>query len=173
MSIAGIRWRMWCKPLMQRRDLGVEANLCTGRGCHTRHGRRYACCHSRLPAVQRKKVTASFDGGRLTSDGGVLLLSGADRQLGLCASAGLCDPRSSGAMARDAHLLEDILRARIFAIACGYPDADDLDDLRSDPAFKLACGRLPESGDDLASQPTVSRWENAPTCAPCCGWATR
>ena len=39
-----------------------------------------------LPAVQRKKVTAAFDGGRLTSDGGVLLLSGADRQLGLCAA---------------------------------------------------------------------------------------
>ena len=48
------------------------------------------------------------------------------------------------------------------AIACGYPDADDLDHLRWDPAFKLACGRLPESGDDLASQPTISRWENAP-----------
>ena len=58
--------------------------------------------------------------------------------------------------------MSDILRARILAIACGYPDADDLDDLRKDPAFKLACGRLPESGDDLASQPTMSRWENAP-----------
>ena len=45
------------------------------------------------------------------------------------------------------------------AKAGGYPDADDL---RRDPAFKLACGRLPESGDDLASQPTMSRWENAP-----------
>jgi hypothetical protein len=60
------------------------------------------------------------------------------------------------------HTMSDILRARILAIACGYPDADDLDDLRKDPAFKLACGRLPESGDDLASQPTMSRWENAP-----------
>jgi hypothetical protein len=44
-----------------------------------------------------------------------------------------------------------------FAIACGYPDADDLDDLRTDPSFKPACGRLPDSGDDLASQPTMSR----------------
>ena len=114
-----------------------------------------------LPAVQRKKVTASFDGGRLTSDGGVLLLSGADRQLGLCAALASVIPDHREPW-RVTHLLEDILRARIFAIACGYPDADDLDDLRSDPAFKLACGRLPESGDDLASQPTVSRWENAP-----------
>ncbi len=52
---------------------------------------------------------------------------------------------------------------RILAIACGYEDADDLDHLRKDPAFKLACGRLPDTGDDLCSQPTMSRWENAPT----------
>jgi hypothetical protein len=49
---------------------------------------------------------------------------------------------------------------RILAIACGYEDADDLDRLRLDPAFKLACGRLPDTGDNLCSQPTVSRWEN-------------
>jgi hypothetical protein len=61
------------------------------------------------------------------------------------------------------HSIDDILRARILAIACGYEDADDLDHLRTDPGFKLACGRLPDSGDDLCSQPTVSRWENAPT----------
>jgi hypothetical protein len=114
-----------------------------------------------LPAVQRKKVTAAFDGGRLTSDGGVLLLSGADRQLGLCATLAAVIPDHRDAW-RVTHHLEDILRARVFAIACGYPDADDLDDLRCDPAFKLACGRLAESGDDLASQPTISRWENAP-----------
>jgi len=51
----------------------------------------------------------------------------------------------------------------MLAIACGYEDADDLDHLRTDPGFKLACGRLPDSGADLCSQPTVSRWENAPT----------
>ncbi len=59
--------------------------------------------------------------------------------------------------------LSDILRARILAIACGYEDADDLDHLRRDPAFKLACGKLPASGRDLCSQPTMSRWENAPS----------
>jgi hypothetical protein len=63
---------------------------------------------------------------------------------------------------RITQLLPDILRARIFAIACGYEDADDLDRLRFDPAFKLACGRLPASDRNLCSQPTVSRWENAP-----------
>jgi hypothetical protein len=61
------------------------------------------------------------------------------------------------------HPLADILRARILAIACGYEDADDLDHLRRDPGFKLACGRLLDSGRDLCSQPTISRWENAPS----------
>jgi hypothetical protein len=61
------------------------------------------------------------------------------------------------------HGVADILRARMLAIACGYEDADDLDHLRTDPGFKLACGQLPDSGRDLCSQPTMSRWENAPT----------
>jgi hypothetical protein len=114
-----------------------------------------------LPALRRKKVTAAFDGGRLNSDGGVLLLAGADRRLGLMdALARLIPDRRSPA--HIIHEIADILRARVFAIACGYPDADDLDHLRQDPAFKLACGRLPESGAGLASQPTVSRLENAP-----------
>jgi hypothetical protein len=114
-----------------------------------------------LPAVWRKKVTAAFDGGRLSSDGAVLLLAGADRRLGLIETlARLIPDRRSPA--HITHEVADILRARIFAIACGYPDADDLDHLRQDPAFKLACGRLPESGADLASQPTISRLENAP-----------
>jgi len=64
---------------------------------------------------------------------------------------------------RVVHALSDILRARILAVACGYEDADDLDYLRSDPALKLACGHLPDSGRDLCSQPTMSRCENAPS----------
>jgi hypothetical protein len=115
-----------------------------------------------FPAVARKKVTAAFDGGRITSDGGVLLLAAAERRLGICAklAAEIADRRDPD---RVVHLLPDILRARILAIACGFEDADDLDRLRTDPAFKLACDRLPDSGRDLCSQPTVSRWENAPS----------
>ena len=56
-----------------------------------------------------------------------------------------------------------MIGARMFAITCGYEDCDDLDVLRFDPAFKLACGRLPETGRDLMSQPTLSRLENAPS----------
>jgi Transposase DDE domain group 1 len=113
-----------------------------------------------LPSIGKKKVTAAFDAGQISSDGGVLLLAGADKRLGLIDTlAALIPDHRDPALIT--HTVSDILRARIFAIACGYPDADDLDDLRKDPAFKLACGRLPESGDDLASQPTLSRWENA------------
>ena len=59
------------------------------------------------------------------------------------------------------HTLEEMLRLRMFAIAAGYEDADDCDALRDDPAFKLAVGRLPETGAALCSQPTMSRLENA------------
>ncbi len=114
-----------------------------------------------FPAVGRKKFTAAFDGGRITSDGGMMLLATALQRLRLAdrLAAAIHDPRDPQ---RVAHGMADILRARIFAIACGYEDANDLDRLSTDPAFKLACGRLPDSGIDLCSQPTCSRLENLP-----------
>jgi len=114
-----------------------------------------------LPSLSRKKVSAAFDGGRITSDGGVALLALADRRIGIVdrLAALIGDPRDPALVT---HSVASILRARILAIACGYEDGNDLDRLRGDPAFKLACGRLPDSGDDLCSQLTVSRWENAP-----------
>jgi Transposase DDE domain group 1 len=115
-----------------------------------------------LPTIARKRVSAAFDGGRITSDGGVMLLAQAERRLRIADRLAGVIPDGRDA-SRVTHLLPDILRARIFAIACGYEDADDLDRLRFDPALKLACGRLPDSGRDLCSQPTVSRWENAPS----------
>ena len=115
-----------------------------------------------FPAVLRKQVTAAFDGGRLTSDGGVMLLAMAERRLGIADRLARCFPDSRDPL-RITHTLADMIRARVFAISCGYEDADDLDFLRTDPAFKLACGRLPDSGADLCSQPTLSRLENAPS----------
>ena len=90
-----------------------------------------------FPAVGGKKVTAAFDGGRLTSDGGVLLLAQAERMMGICQQLAACiaDPRDPS---RVVHRLEDIFLARVLAIACGYEDADDLDALRDDPGFRLA-----------------------------------
>ena len=115
-----------------------------------------------LPAASRKKVTADFGGGLISSDGGLVLLRGAERRLGLSEALAGCirerrDPE------RVVHTLPAMLRFRMFAIACGYEDADDCDALRGDPLFKLAVGRAPESGRDLCSQPTMSRLENAPS----------
>ena len=115
-----------------------------------------------LPAVSRKKITAAFDGGRLSSDSGVILLGLAERRRALAQTlaALIEDPRDP---AHITHTVADVLKARMLAIACGYPDGNDFGWLRSDPAFKLACGRLPDTGSNLCSQPTISRWENAPT----------
>lgn len=115
-----------------------------------------------LPNIHKKKVTAAFDGGRLSSDGGVLLLAAADKRFGLIDTLARLFPDARDP-ARTTHAMADLLRERVFAIASGYPDGNDLDDLRHDPAFKMACGRLPDSGADLASQPTISRLENTPT----------
>ena len=114
-----------------------------------------------FPAVHAKKITAAFDGGRLTSNGGVMLLAMAERRLGLADKLARVFPDRRNPT-RVVHSLVDMFRARMFAICCGYEDADDLDHLRSDPAFKLACGRLPDTGRDLCSQPTLSCLENAP-----------
>jgi hypothetical protein len=115
-----------------------------------------------FPAVAGKKMTAAFDGGRLTSDGGVLLLGQAEQQKEIAARLAACirDPRDQS---RVIHAMSDILRGRMLAIACGCEDANDLDTLRHDPAFKLALGECPDGPVGLASQPTMSRWENAPT----------
>jgi hypothetical protein len=107
-----------------------------------------------FPAIDGKKLTAPFDGGRLTSDGGVMLLAAAERERGTCdrLAALIADPHDRS---RAIHSLVDILPTRILAIACGYEDADDLDYLRQDPGFKLACGRLPGTGRDLCPQPIM------------------
>lgn len=112
-----------------------------------------------FPAVSGKEITARFDGGDITSDAGALLLARADRKMGLVNAMAneMIDERQS---AKVQHSIPTLLRQRIFAIGCGYEDANDFDYLHADPALKLACGRAPQSGPDLASQPTVSRLEN-------------
>jgi hypothetical protein len=104
-------------------------------------------------------LEAAFDAGRLTSDGGLPWLAEADDGLGLCAALAACIPEWRRGPVR--HRLATLVRQRVFQIACGYEDQDDADTLRTDPLLKLVCGRLPESGGDLASQPTLSRLENA------------
>jgi hypothetical protein len=115
-----------------------------------------------LPSVCRKKLSVGFDGGQLSSDAGVLLLRGTEKQLGLAARLAGCI-REWREPERIEHSLEEMLKLRMFAIAAGYEDANDCDSLRHDPVFKMAVGRLPENGDPLCSQPTMSRLENAPS----------
>jgi Transposase DDE domain group 1 len=115
-----------------------------------------------LSPVGGKPVHVAFDGGRLTSDAGVLVLAGIERKLGIAARLARCieDPRDPP---RVSHSLAEMIRFRALLVAAGYSDANDCDFLRTDPAFKLAVGRLPESGAELCSQPTMSRLENLPS----------
>jgi hypothetical protein len=112
-----------------------------------------------LAPVGAKAVDLDFDGGRLSSDAGLVLLKDPDEQLGLTHSlaAVLSDPRDP----RRVHFTHhDLLKQRVFQIAAGYEDANDANTLRHDPIFKLLLDRLPETGAPLASQPTLSRFEN-------------
>jgi hypothetical protein len=104
-------------------------------------------------------LEARFDGGRLTSDGGLPWLEAAEAALELCGAFAAAIPDWRRGPVR--HPRETLVRQRVFQIACGDEDQDDADTLRTDPLLKLVCGQLPETGVDLASQPTLSRLENA------------
>jgi hypothetical protein len=114
-------------------------------------------------------LEAAFDGGRITSDGGLVWLSEMDSELGLCERISECVPEWRKRKAH--HSIASPVRQRVFQIACGYEDQNDSDTLREDPLLKVACGSKPESSENLASQPTFSRMENAATRRSCHGMA--
>src|SRR3954465_6657026 len=113
-----------------------------------------------LSPVQGKAVVARFDGGRLSSEGGLLVLREVERRLGLADRLAAClnDPRTPEKIV---HRLTEIIRFRMLMIAAGYEDGNDATTLRRDPMFKLALDRLP-SDEELCSQSTISRLENLP-----------
>jgi hypothetical protein len=113
-----------------------------------------------LSPVRGKPIIARFDGGQLSSDGGILALREIEQRLGIADRLAGCvtDPRDPG---RVTHSIADIIRFRMLMIAAGYEDGNDAASLRHDPAFKLALGQLPQ-GAALCSQPTISRLENLP-----------
>jgi Transposase DDE domain group 1 len=113
-----------------------------------------------LSPIQGKAVVARFDGGRLSSEGGLLALREIERRLGVADRFAAClkDPRMAEKVV---HRLAQIIRFRVLMIAAGYEDGNDAATLRRDPMFKLALDRLP-SGEDLCSQSTISRLENLP-----------
>ena len=118
-------------------------------------------CHKQLSFanLHSRSVLAEFSAGPMTSDAGSLLLREIDLATGICSSMSraLCDRRDQ---AKIHHGQEELLRQRLFAVAMGYEDCNDHQLLRFDPGLKTAVGSLPETGRELASQPTLSRFEN-------------
>jgi hypothetical protein len=113
-----------------------------------------------FPDIFPKPIVVQFDQREGSSDGGAILLKAADRRYGLTERMAACltDERQAGKID---HPLRELLQQRVYGIACGYPDANDADRLSSDPIHKLLLGRDPIEGTDLASQPTLSRFENS------------
>jgi hypothetical protein len=107
-----------------------------------------------------KPIVARFDQPHASSDGGALLLKAVDERLGLTwrLASALRDRRQPGKVA---HPLRDLLRQRVFGLACGYADCNDAARLAPDPIHKLLLDRDPLAGAALGSQPTLSRFENA------------
>jgi len=107
-----------------------------------------------------KPILATFDQPHASSDGGAILLKAVDDRLGLTwrLASALRDGRQPGKVA---HPLRDLLRQRVFGLACGYADCNDAARLIDDPIHKLVLDRDPLDGAALGSQPTLSRFENA------------
>jgi len=109
-----------------------------------------------------KPVSVSFDQPDSSSDGGAILLKMIDNQLSLTDRIArcICDGRQAGKVI---HSCGDLFRQRVYGIASGYPDCNDADALATDPVQKLLLDRDPIDGQDLGSQPTLSRFENSPS----------
>jgi hypothetical protein len=112
-----------------------------------------------FPDMFGKRAVLQFDQRQGSSDGGAILLKGAERSYGLVSNLAGClqDNRQAGKVD---HSLPQLLAQRVFSIACGYPDGNDSARLGADPVHKMLLDRDPVSGLDLASQPTLSRFEN-------------
>jgi hypothetical protein len=118
-------------------------------------------CHKQLrfESLFSKEVIADLEGGQITTDAGGLVLREVDQRYRITEKVSAClhDLRDSSKVKHD---LLTLIRQRMFAIAQGYEDNNDAATLAQDPAFKIMAGRAPESDADLASQPTLSRFEN-------------
>lgn len=106
----------------------------------------------------QKPVIVENSAGRLSSDAGLLVVREFDDRLGLTERFAkvLDDLRVN-----PDHSMLSMVRQRIYGILAGYEDQNDHDTLRYDPVFQLVCDRLPQEGEELAAQPTLSRFENS------------
>ena len=131
-------------------------------------------CNQKRPALKRLRrqaVEVDFQGGTMTSDGGLLLLREVENRLNLISRAAqiIPDPRDP---LYTSHTQIEMLTSRVFGIAAGYEDGNDHQDLRHDPAFQVAAGRTPaennyETDYPLASPSTLSRFENRVSSKTC------
>lgn len=115
-----------------------------------------------LPSIDNKRIEVSFSGQDISSDGGLLLVKEVERQTGIIKAITCClvDERHQGYVQ---HSFEEIAAQRVYQIIAGYEDANDCNKLRNDTILKMSVGRSPMSGKALASQPTMTRFENTPT----------
>ena len=113
----------------------------------------------KFASLGRRHVIANFNGGRLTTDSGLLLLRELYLQTGLIDALSACipDPRDPAMIEHDQSTM---IAQRVLAIACGYEDLNDHQRLRSDPALQIAVERPPDVGKPPASPPTLCRLEN-------------
>lgn len=122
--------------------------------------------HRKYPAlftaVSGKRLEVDFDGGEVTSDAGLLFLREVEQDIGIVrrVAAIIDDPRHPGYVE---HAMESLALQRVFQISAGSEDGNDCTDLRYDAIMKMVCGKPPLSGSPLASQPTMSRFENTPS----------
>lgn len=112
--------------------------------------------------ISGKKVAVDFDGGEITSDAGILFLRETEERIGILSriASVIRDKRHSSYVE---HEVLPLLKQRVFQIASGYEDCNDSNELRHASLMKLSCEKLPLSGSALASQPTMSRFENTPS----------
>ncbi len=118
--------------------------------------------------VESRRVEAAFDGGAVTSNGGALLLGATERAIGLVAGFARCfqDGRDP---ALTEHSVATLVGQRVFALALGYEDLIDHDELRHDPVMAVLAGKLEARRADcapLAGKSTLNRLEHAPSGAP-------
>jgi Transposase DDE domain group 1 len=132
--------------------------LSSGEGLYVKENSTTECLL--FPDMFGKAAVMQFDQRQGSSDGGAILLKGAEKRYGLieALSDSLRDKRQSGKVD---HSLQELIAQRVFSLACGYPDANDAARLAGDPIYKMLLDRDPVKGLDLASQATLSRFENA------------
>ena len=125
-----------------------------------RQSTRSAPQSAKFASMFEQEVVATFDASALTSNAGLLALGALDRKLQL--TERLCSSLSDGRQAgKVSHTHHDLFRQRVYAVAAGYADGNDARSNRADPMFKVVCDRDPVNGQDLASQPTISRFERS------------